>query len=162
MENRCRFILEVVDVISEVFDGPEFVIVKLSPTDFLNDSIVDYDETKEVYTYLIKELVARRVGIIDLCRRGIDPNMGTGDFFERHGRSSEYPLPKGYDPVLDFGRLVKYPNSPSLLMANHDYTPEEADKMVKNGTLDLVAFGRPFMYQSVSKSFRYYAFHCKQ
>ncbi|KAH6652253.1 hypothetical protein BKA67DRAFT_637862 [Truncatella angustata] len=147
MENRCRFILEVVDAISEVFDGPEFVIVKLNPTDYFNDSIVDYDEMKDVYTYLINELVARRVGIINLSRRGMDPNMGTGDFYGRYGRPSEYPLPKGYDPVLDFGRLVKYPKSPSLLMANHDYTPEEANKMVKDGTLDLVAFGRPFIYQ---------------
>ncbi|KAE8131452.1 hypothetical protein BDV38DRAFT_288698 [Aspergillus pseudotamarii] len=146
VENRCRFILEVVDVISEIFGGPEYACVKLNPTDFLNDSVVTFKEMKETYTYLIKELVTRKVGIINLSRRGIDHNGGTGDFFGHIPRPTEYPLPLGYDPVLDFGPLVKFPGSPSMLMANHDYTLEEADRLVKEGKLDLITFGRPFIY----------------
>jgi 2,4-dienoyl-CoA reductase-like NADH-dependent reductase (Old Yellow Enzyme family) len=148
-ENRCRFILEVVDAISGVFDGPEVVCVKINPTDFFNDSIVTFEEMKETYTYLIKKLVLRRVGIINISRRGTDPEAGTGGFYGRSGRSEGYPLPAGYDPVLDFGRLVKYPGSPSLLMANHDYTPEEADQLITEGKLDLITFGRPFIYNPV-------------
>ncbi|RAH44903.1 FMN-linked oxidoreductase [Aspergillus brunneoviolaceus CBS 621.78] len=146
VENRCRFTLELVDAISEVFGGPELVCVKINPTDFYNDSATTFEEMKETYTFLIKALVDRRVGIVNLGRRGIDPNAGTGDFFGRSGRPEEFPLPPGYDPVLDLGPLVKYPGSPSLLMANHDYTPEEADRLVKEGKLDLITFARPFIY----------------
>ncbi len=135
---------------SEVFGGPEFVCIKLNPTDFLNDSAVTFEEMKETYTYLIKELVSRRIGIINLSRRGIDHNAGTGDFFGRVARTEGYDLPPGYDPVLDFGPLVKFPGSPSMLMANHDYTVEEADYLVREGVLDLITFGRPFIYNPVS------------
>lgn len=138
------------DAISEVFGGPEFICVKLNPTDFVNDSVVTFEEMKETYTHLISELVSRKVGIINLSRRGADPNAGTGDFFGRFGRPSDYPLPPNYDPVLDFGSLVKYPGSHSLLMANHDYTVEEADFLVKDGKLDMITFGRPFIYNPVS------------
>lgn len=152
MENRSRFLLQVVEAASQVFGGSEFVCVKLNPTDFYNDSIVDFDEMKDTYTYLIKELVSLKVGIVNLSRRGIDSNAGTGDFFGRSDRPSEYPLPPGYDPVLDFGRLVKFPGSPSMLMANHDYTVEEADRLVKEGKLDMITFGRPFIYNPVSRA----------
>lgn len=152
VENRCRFILEIVDVMSEVFGGSEFVCVKLCPTDDVNDAIVEFTEMKETYTYLIKQLVARQVGIINLSRRGVDHNMGSGDFFGRIPRTEGYPLPAAYDPVLDFGPLVKYPGSPSMLMANHDYTTEEADRLVKEKKLDLITFGRPFIYNPVSIS----------
>lgn len=141
----------MVDVIAKVFDGPEFISVKLNPTDFYNDSAVQFDEMKEVYTYLISELVKRKVGIINLSRRGVDPKGGDGDFYERVPRPSDYPIPEGYDPVLDFGKLVKFPGSSSMLMANHDYTVEEADALVKEGRLDMITFGRPFIYNPVRK-----------
>lgn len=137
---------------SEVFGGPELICVKLCPTDDVNDAIVTFAEMKETYTYLIKELVVRNVGIINLSRRGIDHNAGTGAFFGRVPRPEGYPLPDGYDPVLDFGPLVKYPGSRSMLMANHDYTVEEADGLVREGKLDLITFGRPFIYNPVSIS----------
>ncbi|WQF84270.1 Putative NADH:flavin oxidoreductase/NADH oxidase, aldolase-type TIM barrel, oxidoreductase Oye [Colletotrichum destructivum] len=145
VENRCRFILELVDALSEVFGGPEFVCVKLCPSDDANDSEVTYEEMKEVYTFLLRSLVARRIGIINLSRRGT-VTKGTEDFFSRHDRPEDFPLPAGYDPVLDFGPLVKFPGSPSLLMANHDYTVEEANQLVTEGKLDLITFGRPFIY----------------
>ncbi|KAI1243823.1 hypothetical protein MGN70_013689 [Eutypa lata] len=144
VENRCRFVLEVVDVISEVFGGPELVCVKINPTDFFNDSVVDYAEMKETYTYLIKELVLRRVGIISICRRGSSTSAETNNFFGLH-RPDGYPLPAGYDPVLDFGPLVKYTGSPTMLMANSDYTVEEADRLIKEDKIDMTAFGRAFI-----------------
>lgn len=152
MENRSRFLLQVVEAASQVFGGSAFVCVKLNPTDFYNDSIVDFDEMKDTYTYLIKELVSLKIRIVNLSRRGIDSNAGTGDFFGRSERPSGYPLPPGYDPVLDFGRLVKFPGSPSMLMANHDYTVEEADRLVKDGKHDMITFGRPFIYNPVSRA----------
>lgn len=148
VENRCRFVLELVDAIAEIFDGPEYICVKINPTDFVNDSLVDFDEMKEVYTYLIMQLVSRKVGIINIGRRGPETNNEAGDFF-RKVQLPQGHLPAGYDPVLDFGRLVKFPGSPSLLMANHDYTVDEAAELVEQQKLDLITFGRPFIYNPV-------------
>ncbi|KAL7769846.1 hypothetical protein ACKLNR_001230 [Fusarium oxysporum f. sp. zingiberi] len=146
VENRCRFTLELVDAIATVFSGPEYICVKINPTDHLNDSIVDFDEVKETYTYLITELVKRKVGIINLGRRGAETSPGSGEFFGPLPRPEGYPLPRGYDPVLDFGRLVKFPGSPTLLMANHDYTVEAADALVGAGKLDMITFARAFIH----------------
>ncbi|KXH68675.1 hypothetical protein CSAL01_08563 [Colletotrichum salicis] len=145
VENRCRFILEVSDALAELF-GSEFVCIKICPTDQTNDSVVTYEEMKDVYIYLIEELVKRRVGIINLSRRGANHNTGTGDFFGNTTRPGDFPLPLDYDPVMDFGPLVKFPNSPSKLMANYDYTVDEADRLVSDGKLDLITFSRPFIY----------------
>lgn len=152
VENRCRFILELVDSIASVFDGPEYICVKINPTDHLNDSIVDFGEMKETYTYLITELVKRKVGIINLGRRGAETSPGSGEFFGPLPRPEGYPLPPGYDPVLDFGKLVKFPGSPTLLMANHDYTVEEADALVGAGKLDMITFARAFIWNPVSST----------
>lgn len=103
---------------------------------------------KEVYTHLITELVSRRVGIINIGRRGADTNNETGDFFGKMQLLQGH-LPAGYDPVLDFGRLVKFPGSPSLLMANHDYTVDEAAELVEQQKLDLITFARPFIFNPV-------------
>ncbi|KAL4964204.1 uncharacterized protein BDV14DRAFT_209516 [Aspergillus stella-maris] len=146
VENRCRFVLELVDTIGDVFSSPSLICVKINPTDFLNDSAVSFEEMKETYTFLINELVARKVGIINIGRRGANHNGGTGDFFGTLARPDDLPLPPGYDPVLDFGGLVKFPGGPSLLMANHDYTVAEAERLVDEGKLDLITFARPFIY----------------
>lgn len=140
--------MELVDDIAEIFDGPEFVCVKINPTDLFNDSMVGFDEMKQVYTYLITELVSRKVGIINIGRRGAETKTATGEFFEKVQLPQGH-LPPGYDPVLDFGRLVKFPGSPTLLMANHDYTVEEAAELVEQQKLDLITFGRPFIYNPV-------------
>lgn len=140
--------MELVDVISDIFDGPEFVCVKINPTDFVNDSLVDFDEMKQVYTYLITQLVSRRVGIINIGRRGAETKIETDEFFGKVQMPKGH-LPPGYDPVLDFGRLVKFPGSPTLLMANHDYTVEEAAELVEQEKLDLITFARPFIYNPV-------------
>lgn len=149
MENRCRFTLELVDAISKDFGGPEFLCVKISPTDVLNDSVVTFDEMQETYTYLIKELVKRKVGIINICRRGADITAKHPDILSHLPRPEGYTLPPNYDPVLDFGSLVKCPGSASLLMANQDYDVEEADQLVKDGKADLIMIGRPFIYNPV-------------
>ncbi|KAH8767476.1 hypothetical protein F5883DRAFT_671114 [Diaporthe sp. PMI_573] len=145
VQNRCRFVLELVDAIAEIFHGPEFICVKINPTDFINDSLVDFDEMKQVYTYLITELVSRKVGIINIGRRGALTKNETGDFFGKVQLPAGH-LPPGYDPVLDFGRLVKFPGSPSLLMANHNYTAQEAAELIEQQKLDLITFARPFIY----------------
>lgn len=87
--------------------------------------------------------------IINIGRRVAETNNESGEFFGELQLPQGH-LPVGYDPVLDFGRLVKFPGSQSLLMANHDYTAEEATKLVEQQKLDLITFARPFIYIPVS------------
>lgn len=108
-----------------------------------------FDEARETYTYLIKELVRQKVGFINICRRGGDIDSKTDDVYSRYPRPEGYPLPVGYDPVLDFGPLIKFPGSASLLMVNQDYGLEEATQLVEEGKIDLLMMGRPFMFNPV-------------
>ncbi|KAL3491850.1 hypothetical protein BJX62DRAFT_236702 [Aspergillus germanicus] len=55
-------------------------------------------------------------------------------------------LPAGYEPLAQFGSLIKYPGSRTLLMVNHEYTVEEARELIQEGKIDLVTFARPFIY----------------
>jgi 2,4-dienoyl-CoA reductase-like NADH-dependent reductase (Old Yellow Enzyme family) len=68
IENRARFILEVVDAFQNIFHKNK-VGIKLSPSGGYNDM---REETKEkvieVYSYLIKQLDAKELGYIQLAR----------------------------------------------------------------------------------------------
>ena len=152
MENRCRFVLEVVDAIISVW-GAAAVSVKYCPTDDVQDTASPYAEISKTYTYLTRQLIARKIGYICLTRRGSAlPRDSQDNFFE--GLTSVRPpgteLPDGYEPLQEFGPMIKFPGSKTLLMVNHEYTVEEAEQLVRQDKIDLVCFGRPFMFNPVS------------
>ncbi|PYH94549.1 FMN-linked oxidoreductase, partial [Aspergillus ellipticus CBS 707.79] len=144
-ENRCRFVLEVLEAIISVW-GARSVGIKICPADDYNNSTVSYVELTGVYTHLIQELVKRDIGFINLSRRGCDVGRSTDDYFQTSPRPEGKELPLGYDPLHQFGNLVKYPGSRTMLMVNHEYTIEEANELIGNGKIDLVAFARSFIY----------------
>jgi 2,4-dienoyl-CoA reductase-like NADH-dependent reductase (Old Yellow Enzyme family) len=144
--NSCRFALQVVDAIATIF-GHDRVGIKLCPTDFYNGSAILHEEMTEVYTYLIGQLVARGVGYIDLSRRGVD--LGRGDETGA-ARPADKALRPGYEPLTEFGPMVKVPGSKTALMVNEEYTVSEAEGLVENGDIDLVSFGRDFICNPVS------------
>ncbi|GLA30949.1 hypothetical protein AnigIFM63326_009384 [Aspergillus niger] len=145
VENRCRFPLEVLDVTIKVW-GPRAVGIKICPTDDYNDTMISYDETKETYTYLVKELMRRDLAFINLSRRGCDVGRETDDYFRSQERPQGKQLPPKYEPLTDFGPLIKYPGSRTMLMVNHEYTVEEARHLIQKEEIDLVTFARPFIY----------------
>ncbi|EHA25642.1 hypothetical protein ASPNIDRAFT_125262 [Aspergillus niger ATCC 1015] len=57
-------------------------------------------------------------------------------------------LPPKYEPLTDFGPLIKYPGSRTMLMVNHEYTVEEARHLIQKEEIDLVTFARPLYLQS--------------
>ncbi|TFK54622.1 FMN-linked oxidoreductase [Heliocybe sulcata] len=142
VENRCRFVLEVVDAIIEVW-GPRTVGIKICPTDDYNDSTVSYSELSETYSYLIRQCVARDLAFINLSRRGSVVGHVHDEF--NNPKPVGMELPPGYEPLNEFGPLVKHPESRTMLMVNHEYTVEEAEALVKEGKVDLVTFARPFI-----------------
>ncbi|OJJ36097.1 hypothetical protein ASPWEDRAFT_111961 [Aspergillus wentii DTO 134E9] len=144
IENRCRFPLQVLDAIISVW-GPRRVGIKICPSDDYNDSAVSYDELSEVYEYLIRQLVIRELGYIELSRRG-SIDRAQDDYFKTPPRLQGKELPDNYDTIAQFGPLVKYPGSKSLLMVNHEYTVDEAEELLRENKADMVCLGRPFIY----------------
>lgn len=126
--------------------------MKICPPDDYNDSAVSYEEIQETYSYYISELMKRDLGFINLSRRGCEVERETDEHFRSAPRPKGKELPPGYDPVVEFGPMIKRPNSNTMLMVNHEYTVDEADGLIRNGKLDLVTFARPFIYNPVSES----------
>ncbi|KAI5475869.1 hypothetical protein MNV49_000751 [Pseudohyphozyma bogoriensis] len=146
VENRCRFPLQVLDAILDVWPA-SLVGIKICPSDDYNDSCVSYEELSETYTYYIKQLMSRQLGYINLSRRGCTlGRVQDDDYFVEVPRPKGKELPRGYEPIHQFGALVKYPGSPTQLMVNHEYSTEEAEQLLAEGKVDLVTFGRPFIY----------------
>lgn len=108
----------------------------------------------EVYTYLIDQLVQRGVGYINISRRGAEKAQsieGLGVLERPDGKG----LRAGYEPLEEFGPLVKGPGSRTKLMANDGYGVAEAEDLVSKGELDFVSFGRAFIYNPVSWRWTY-------
>jgi 2,4-dienoyl-CoA reductase-like NADH-dependent reductase (Old Yellow Enzyme family) len=112
--------------------------------------MVTHEEMTETYTYLIEKVVARGLGYVNISRRGIDLDRDGERYVPLPTRPTDRILKPGYEPLPEFGPLVKCPGSQTALMANEEYTVGEADKLVNNGRLDLASFGRPFICNPVS------------
>ena len=116
----------------------------------MGDTMITHEEMTEVYTYLIEKIVARGVGYVNISRRGIDLGRNGERYVPTQTRPADRTLKPGYEPLIEFGPLVNRPGSRTSLMANEEYTVNEAEKLVESGQLDLVSFGRPFICNPVS------------
>ncbi|KAH6633048.1 hypothetical protein C7974DRAFT_412076 [Boeremia exigua] len=143
-ENRCRFLLEVVDAIATVYPASH-IGVKVAPCDNVADIACSYAELSETYTCLTKGLVEREIGFINLSRRGCATGEPNDDFSDSTVRPDGMELPEGYEPLQEFGPLVKFPASKTKLMVNYGYTVEEAEELVRQDKIDMITFGRPFI-----------------
>lgn len=148
-ENRSRFLLEVVDAIATVYPV-QHIGVKIAPADNVSDIACSYAELSETYTYLIKELVRKEIGFINLSRRGCATGEPNDDFSDSKTRPEGMELPDGYEPLEEFGPLVKFEGSETKLMVNYGYTVAEAERLVQTDKIDMITFGRPFIYNPVS------------
>ena len=147
--NRCRFLLEVVDAIAGVYPMSR-IGVKIAPCDNVADIACSHAELSETYAVLIQELVKKGVGFVNLSRRGCAKGESNDDFSDSTVRPEGMELPVGYEPLDEFGPLVKREGSRTKLMVNYGYSVEEAEELVKQGRIDLITFGRPFIYNPVS------------
>jgi 2,4-dienoyl-CoA reductase-like NADH-dependent reductase (Old Yellow Enzyme family) len=135
--------------VASVF-GYDRVGIKICPADFMGNTMVTHEEMTEVYTYLIEKIVSRDLGYVNISRRGIDLGRNGERYVPFPTRPADRMLKPGYEPLDEFGPLVKRPGSQTALMANEEYTVNEAERLVECGQLDLVSFGRPFICNPVS------------
>ncbi|MDD4972282.1 MAG: alkene reductase [Paludibacter sp.] len=121
IENRCRFVLEVVAAVAETI-GKEKTGIRLSPYGVASD-MPHYPEIDETYTYLAEEL--NKLGIVYLH---IVDHTAMG--------APEVPL-----EIKNIIR-TRFKNT-MILSGGYDLERAEAD--IESGLADLVAFGRPFI-----------------
>jgi N-ethylmaleimide reductase len=126
VENRARFLLEVVEAVSEVWNA-ERVGVRISPTNAFN-SMSDSDPAT-TFGY-----VAERLGRLGLAYlhvvEGTESENGEAFFREKR-------------PAMGFRRLREAFGG--TYMANGGYDFERAEASLARGDADLVSFGRLFL-----------------
>lgn len=117
LENRCRFLLEVVDaVIDEI--GADSVGVRLSPYNALQ-AMPPYPETSDTYLYIADALNQRGVTYVHLVLLETVISSGLLEKFRKHWKGA-------------------------LILAG-GLTADRADRLIDDGLADLVAFGTPFI-----------------
>ncbi|MFZ5571628.1 MAG: alkene reductase [Thermodesulfobacteriota bacterium] len=121
MENRARFVLEVVEAVIRAI-GKDLVGIRLSPYGVFNDMPL-YDTMETDYTYLAQQLNARGLLYIHL----VD-----------HSPMGAPPVPDSIKTI--FRRLFK-----RALILSGGYDADRAESDLVEGKCDLIAVGRPFI-----------------
>ncbi len=121
LENRCRFLLEVVNALTKIWPTSR-IGVRLSPNGSYNDmGSKDYRET---FTYVAGQL--NKLGLAYL-------HVMDGVAFGFHELGEPMTL-------NEFREVFSGP-----IIGNCGYTQETAETAIKGGHADLIAFGRPFI-----------------
>lgn len=121
IESRYRLLGEVVDAVTGVFPANR-VAVRISPNGAYND--MGSPEYRELFSYVARQLDAFGLAYLHVMD-------GTGFGFHALG-----------DPMTlaDFRKLFSGP-----LMGNVGYMAATAEDAIASGSVDLIAFGRPFI-----------------
>jgi N-ethylmaleimide reductase len=121
--NRARLLLEVVDAVTEAWDGDAGRVgVRLSPWGKFGG--MSDSNPVALFTYVIEQLSRRGIAYLHL----IEPRQG------------EVPETKDFDAAATFRKSFAGP-----LLSAGGYTGEEADRAIASGKVDAVAFGRLFI-----------------
>jgi N-ethylmaleimide reductase len=121
IENRCRFVLEVVTAVAEII-GKEKTGVRLSPYGVASD-MPHYPEIDKTYTYLAEEL--NKLGIVYL-------------HLVDHSSMGAPEVPAEIKGII----RTRFKNT---LILSGGYDKERAEADIESGKADLIAFGRPFI-----------------
>ncbi|XZF12441.1 alkene reductase [Chitinophagaceae bacterium MMS25-I14] len=130
MENRLRFLLEIVGTISSEI-GANKLGVRLSPYGILNDC-PHFEDMEETYLEIGRALGKREVAFIHV--------MDQTGFFT---------MPQGVVPYSEaIKRLFRKwrPDLPkTALLFDGSMTKAKAEKLIGEGIIDLAGFGQPFI-----------------
>jgi len=121
IENRCRFVLEVVVAVAEAI-GADKTAIRLSPYGVASD-MPHYPEISDTYEYLSKELNTLDISYIHL----VD-----------HSAMGAPAVP------AEMKQAIRN-NFKNTIILSGGYDKERAVADIETGLGDLVAFGRPFI-----------------
>ena len=121
IENRCRFVLEVVTAVANTI-GKDKTGIRLSPYGVAGD-MPNYPEIDATYDYLSKELNKLDIAYIHL----VD-----------HSSMGAPTVP------IEIKKLIRH-NFKNILIICGGYDKESAEADLESGLCDLIGFGRPFI-----------------
>ena len=123
IENRCRFVLDVMKEVIHAIGGDRTGI-KISPLHPYGNMV--FDDPKATFTYLLDELNKLNVAFVEIMKK-----------------NPMFPLLEHYpkeDEIELWGSLIK-----TKLIANTSYAKESAELELKKGIADLISFGSMFL-----------------
>nr|GAT52023.1 predicted protein [Mycena chlorophos] len=129
--NRCRFGLEVLKALVDVF-GPN-VGVKLAPTGGFNDTGMPLPETLATYRHFIAE--ADKLGLAYICVHRHNPHKDPSINGKRRGTP--------HDCVASYAPQLASPGTKLWIVGG--VTPKEAAALVRSGRVAGVFFGIPWL-----------------
>lgn len=121
IENRCRFVIEVVDAVAMAI-GKENTGIRLSPYGVASD-MPHYPEIDVTYDYLSKQLNKLGIAYIHL----VD-----------HSAMGAPVVP------IEIKKLIRQNFTNSIILCG-GYDKERAEADISSGLANLIAFGRPFI-----------------
>jgi N-ethylmaleimide reductase len=121
IENRCRFVIEVVTAVAEAI-GKDKTGIRLSPYGVASD-MPHYPEIDETYNYLSKELNKIDIAYIHL----VD-----------HSAMGAPTVP------IEIKKTIRK-NFRNVIILCGGFNQESAETAIQSGLADLIAFGRPFI-----------------
>ncbi|WP_337268915.1 alkene reductase [Oryzifoliimicrobium ureilyticus] len=129
IENRARFLFEVVDAITDAI-GASRTGIRLSPVTPANDA--SDSDPQPLFTYVVEKLAAHQLSYIHVIEgaTGGDRNFQQGD------------KPFDYDALRAAHHKA---GGKAAWMVNNGYQRSTAIDAVDSGHADLVAFGKPFI-----------------
>lgn len=125
LENRSRFLYEVVEAIREVWPEDRPLGVRVSATDWIPGGW-DIEQT----VTLARGLKARGVDLIDCSSAGLSPLQ-------------QIPVGPGY--LVPFAERVRGEAEIPTAAVGLITAPEQADEIIRNGRADLVVMAREFL-----------------
>jgi len=128
IENRCRFPLEIIDILIEVF-GAKRVGMKLTPVGRFQDM---YDSDPfALYSYFLQQLDKKGISYVQLMEPAEE--YASGVLYE-----------PGAKQIAEVAKTFR-PYFKGTIMTNNNLTPETATKNLNEGIADLACFGRYFI-----------------
>lgn len=127
VKNRARFLLEVLDAVSEVY-AADRIGVRLSPFGTFND--MRDSNPSALFSHVLRELAARKIAYVHLIEARQDEEL-----------HSSPAVTSGAAPTAAHFRAF----FPGIFIGAGGFTPESANEAIAAGTVDAVAFGRQFI-----------------
>jgi N-ethylmaleimide reductase len=126
VENRCRFVLQVVDIVCQIYPSQR-VGIRLSPFGRINDS--GEDDPISLYTYLIQQLDSKNLSYLHL----VEPRSSGAAYKD-----------VDHQDVPSVGKLFRNTWNNTLIVAGN-FGRDSAIEVVNQQHADAVAFGRLFI-----------------
>ena len=128
IENRSKFLLEVLDGVIEVF-GANKVGIKLSPVSRYNDMFDS--KPKELLGYILPQINSRKIAFAEICQA----DLTNDDLYNVNGK----------DQIEDMWTECKKYLTNVNLVANYGLDYETASRLINEGKADFVSFGQMYI-----------------